>query len=53
MRILKLPDVQEKLIAMGSEPVGSTPEGFAGFIRDETRKWAKVVQAANIPPQPW
>jgi tripartite-type tricarboxylate transporter receptor subunit TctC len=53
VRILRLPDIREKLIAMGAEPVGSTPEAFTAFIREETRKWANVVRAANIPSQPW
>jgi tripartite-type tricarboxylate transporter receptor subunit TctC len=53
VRILRLPDMQEKLIAMGAEPVASTPQEFTAFIRDETRKWANVVRSANIAPQPW
>jgi tripartite-type tricarboxylate transporter receptor subunit TctC len=52
-RILRLPDMREKLIAMGAEPVASTPQEFTAFIRDEMRKWEKVVRAAKIPPQPW
>ncbi|MGZ5092786.1 MAG: tripartite tricarboxylate transporter substrate binding protein [Burkholderiales bacterium] len=53
VRILRLPDIQEKLIAMGAEPVGSTPEEFTAFIRNDIQKWANVVRAANIPSQPW
>jgi tripartite-type tricarboxylate transporter receptor subunit TctC len=53
VRILRLPDIQEKLIAMGAEPVGNTPEEFTTFIRADIQKWANVVRAANIPPQPW
>jgi tripartite-type tricarboxylate transporter receptor subunit TctC len=53
VRILRLPDIQEKLIAMGAEPIGNTPEEFTTFIRADIQKWASVVRAANIPPQPW
>jgi len=42
--ILHLPDVVERLSAQGAEPVGSTPEEFAAYIRSETLKWAKVVR---------
>ncbi|MDH4148967.1 MAG: tripartite tricarboxylate transporter substrate binding protein [Betaproteobacteria bacterium] len=47
-RILKLPEVNERLSALGATPVGSTPEEFAAFIRNEQAKWRKVIQQANI-----
>jgi tripartite-type tricarboxylate transporter receptor subunit TctC len=45
--ILHLPDVVERLSAQGAEPVGSTPEEFAAYIRSETAKWAKVVRESG------
>lgn len=53
VRILDLPDVRKRLLAMGAEPVGSTPEQFREFIRSEIAKWAQVVRDANIAVQPW
>ena len=50
-RLVKLPDMREQIIARGMEPVGSTPEQFADFIRIEIAKWAKVVKAINMPLQ--
>ena len=47
-RILKLPEVNERLSALGASPVGGTPEEFAAFIRSEQAKWRKVIQQANI-----
>lgn len=47
-RALNSPDVKEKLIKTGNEPVVSAPEEFAAFIRAEITKWAKVVKEANI-----
>lgn len=47
-RILKLPEVNERLTALGASPVGGTPEEFAAFIRSEQAKWRKVIQQANI-----
>jgi len=43
-----LPDVTEKLNALGLEPVGSTPDEFAAQIKRELPKWAKLVRDANI-----
>jgi tripartite-type tricarboxylate transporter receptor subunit TctC len=47
-RILKLPEVQERLRAGGAEPVPSTPEGFARAIAQDIATWSKVVKAGNI-----
>jgi len=43
-RILKLPEVSERLSSLGAEPTGSTPEEFAAHIRTEIAKWGKVVR---------
>jgi len=42
--IIKLPDVRERITADGAEPIGSTPEAFAAFLKRETAKWGKVVR---------
>ncbi len=47
-RILQLPEVRERQISQGVEPVGSTPEYFADFIKTEISKWGKVVKQAGI-----
>ena len=41
-------EVRDSLERTGNEPVGSTPDEFAAFIRSEMAKWGKVVKAANI-----
>ncbi|QSI28799.1 tripartite tricarboxylate transporter substrate binding protein [Variovorax sp. RKNM96] len=46
-RILKLPDVREKLAALGAEPVGSTQAEFTAHVKREIDKWAKVVKASG------
>ena len=50
-RILQSPDMRERLVADGTDPVGSSPDEFARYIRDETVKWAKVARAAGIKPE--
>lgn len=52
-RIVKLPDIRERLLGLGVEPVGNTPEQFAEYMRTEIAKWARVVKVAGIEPQPW
>jgi tripartite-type tricarboxylate transporter receptor subunit TctC len=45
---LSLPDVKERLSALGFEPAVTTPEEFGARIRSEIVKWDKVVRAAGI-----
>lgn len=40
--------VRQKLIEAGVEPLTSSPEELAAYIRSETAKWAKVIQEGNI-----
>jgi tripartite-type tricarboxylate transporter receptor subunit TctC len=49
--IIALPDMQERLSALGFEPVGDTPEEFAMQMKLEMEKWAKLIRAANIKAQ--
>jgi tripartite-type tricarboxylate transporter receptor subunit TctC len=48
---LKSPDIKEKFLNDGLEPMGGSAEGFSKFIRSEIDKYAKVVKAADIPKQ--
>ncbi|MCC6535668.1 MAG: tripartite tricarboxylate transporter substrate binding protein [Burkholderiales bacterium] len=52
-RILKLPEVRERLLNLGTEPVGSTPEQFGDYLRTQIAKWAKVVKATGMELQAW
>jgi len=47
-RILKQPEVQERLRAVGREPAHTTPEEFGRVIARDVAKWSKVVKAGNI-----
>jgi tripartite-type tricarboxylate transporter receptor subunit TctC len=51
VKALKLPDVRERLGSLGFEIVGSTPEYYAGYIKSEIKKWAKVVRASGAKPE--
>ena len=50
--IVKSPQIVERMAASGNEPVGSTPEEFDRFIREEIPKWAKVIRQAKITAGP-
>jgi tripartite-type tricarboxylate transporter receptor subunit TctC len=45
------PDVKQKMLAIGFEPVAATPEEFAERIKIDIPRLAKVVRAANIKPE--
>ncbi len=47
-RIVALPDVKERLDALGFVAVASTPEAFAAQIKGDIETWSKVVRDANI-----
>jgi tripartite-type tricarboxylate transporter receptor subunit TctC len=48
--IVKRPDVRERLLREGTDPVGNTPEAFAQYMRAERVKWRKLAETAHIKP---
>ncbi len=50
-KAIAAPDVQQRLKAMGNDPVGSTPEQFASKFKADLDKFARIVKEANIPMQ--
>ncbi|MGE5526312.1 MAG: Bug family tripartite tricarboxylate transporter substrate binding protein [Rhodospirillaceae bacterium] len=48
VKILQQPDVRERLVAMGADVVGSSPDEFGAFMQAESAKWAKVIKEAHI-----
>ena len=51
VKLLKSPEVRDRLIADGTDPAPTTPEEFGAYIKSETEKWTKVIKAAGIKPQ--
>ncbi len=49
VRIINLPDVKERLLAQGAEPIGSRPEQFAAVLANDIAKYAKVIKASGVP----
>ena len=47
VRVLAQPDVRERILHDGSEPVGTTPREFGEFMAADLAKWAKVVKQSG------
>ena len=48
VKIMQAPDVKERLAGMATDPLTSTPEEFAAYLRQEIAKWGDVVRKANL-----
>src|SRR5690606_17057806 len=51
VKILAQPDVRQKLLGQGLEPIGGTPEQFGAYLETEIGKWAKVVKLSGARPE--
>ncbi len=47
VKILNTAEVKEKLVALGAEPVGDTPEQFGAYVKAEVAKWSDVVKKSG------
>ncbi len=47
-KIVLLPEIKERWAALGAEPLQSTPEKFAAFLKADVGKWAKVIREAGV-----
>ncbi len=52
VRALRLPDIQEKLVAAGAEATPGTPAELQSFMNSETARWGKVLRDRNAKPEP-
>ena len=50
VKALGVADVKERLSALGLDPVGSTPEQFTAWIKDEITRWSGVVKTSGAKP---
>jgi tripartite-type tricarboxylate transporter receptor subunit TctC len=51
VRILRTPDINQRLRDASFDIVAGTPQQFAGAIRDDVRRWTPVVKLAGIKPE--
>ena len=50
-KIMISPDGRERIVGAGFDPMTSTPEHFAEFIKTELARGAKIIKAAGIQPE--
>ena len=46
-RVVRSPEIQKQFAALGADAVGSTPQEFAGFVRRDMEKYARVVKLSG------
>ncbi len=44
---MKIPELRDRMIQQGADPVGNTPDEFAAYIRAETARWARIVKLSG------
>jgi tripartite-type tricarboxylate transporter receptor subunit TctC len=47
-RIVRLPDIAQRLRELGATPVANQPSEFAAFVKQDTEKWRALVATAKI-----
>lgn len=50
VKTARLPEIQQVLAAQGGSVVGNTPQEFAAYIKSESAKWGRVLQASGVKP---
>jgi tripartite-type tricarboxylate transporter receptor subunit TctC len=50
-RVIRLPEVKQKLLEQGADPVGSGAEELDRVVKSELKRWAGVIREANISVQ--
>lgn len=47
-KVLRVPEVRERLVNLGAEPNGETGAAFMRMVRDDIARWAKIVKGAGV-----
>jgi tripartite-type tricarboxylate transporter receptor subunit TctC len=47
-RILMLDEVKERLLVLGTDPIGGTPQQFADLIKKDIARWAVAIKASGV-----
>lgn len=49
--VMQIPEIRQRLLDIGGDPVGEQPDEFAARVRNEIARWKEVAQVAGIKPQ--
>ena len=47
-KVLQQPDFRDRIVNMGADVIGSTPDQFGAFMKSESTKWGRIIREANI-----
>ena len=50
-RIMALPEVRERLLQLGLDPMSGSPDQLGALVRSEIPKWARIIKDAGIKPE--
>ena len=48
VKVLALPDVRDRLVSQGIDPVGNTPRAVRCLYPSEIVKWAKIIKSTGV-----
>ena len=48
VRVLSIPDLRERLLALGAEPVGNSPVEFSAHMKAERELWGKLIMQIGL-----
>ena len=48
LKVIRSPELVERLKAEGSDPVGNSPADYSAFLRAEIAKWSKIIKLAGV-----
>jgi len=51
VRAARSPELRQKLVEQGAEPVGNSPEEFARMLKSEVARWAEIVKISGAKPE--
>jgi tripartite-type tricarboxylate transporter receptor subunit TctC len=46
--VVKQPEIRERLVSQGYDPLANTPVEFSAYLRAEVAKWAKVIKQRGM-----
>jgi tripartite-type tricarboxylate transporter receptor subunit TctC len=47
-KVLRMPEVRERIEAQQGQVIGSTPDAFGKFVADQIASWTRIARAGNI-----
>ena len=50
-RAARSPELKQKLVEQGTEPVGSSPEEFAAMLKHDIPRWGEIVRISGAKPE--